>query len=341
MNQRNAVAVEICVQGIASALAAAEGGASRVELCEDLRVGGVTPSAGMVAVACQRLSIPVHVLIRPRGGDFIYSEPELAMIARDLAIARDLGAAGVVLGILQPDGTVDRDRMAKLVEEARPLPVTFHKAFDATRDPWEALDTLLDLGIDRVLTSGHAATAVEGRATLEELHRRAAGKVVILAGGSVSLSDLPALFASGLREIHSGSAVLDPATGIVDARRVQALVEQAHEASLIFHITTRQAWDHARSTGVYLADSLAREGFIHASTRGQVLASARRFFAGQADLVVLKIDPTKLSARLDWARSPDSELPFPHVHGPIESDAVVAVEPLELDADGRFHWGRG
>ena len=127
---------------------------SRVELCDNLAVGGTTPSAGTIAEACRRLAIPVHVLIRPRGGDFLASEAELAAMRHDIETARRLGAAGVVLGLLGRMGPIDRDRTASLVELARPLSVTFHKAFDQTRDPDEALDALIGLGIDRVLSSG-------------------------------------------------------------------------------------------------------------------------------------------------------------------------------------------
>ena len=163
---RPAVKVEICVGDVASAIAAEAGGADRIELCDNLAVGGTTPSAGTIAESCRRLSIPVHVLIRPRGGDFIYSEPEIAVMRHDIETAKALGAAGVVLGVLTADGAIDRDQTAALIALARPLSVTFHKAFDQTAEPLEALETLIDLGVERVLTSGGRPTALEGIETL-------------------------------------------------------------------------------------------------------------------------------------------------------------------------------
>src|SRR3954447_3679785 len=133
------VVVEICVQGIESALAAQAGGADRIELCEDLAIGGVTPSAGTIAVACRRLAIPVHVLIRPRGGDFTYTEAEYEVMRHDVEVAKSLGAAGVVIGLLDPARAIDRERTARLIEAARPLCITLHKAFDHAADSIEAL----------------------------------------------------------------------------------------------------------------------------------------------------------------------------------------------------------
>jgi copper homeostasis protein len=199
--------VEICVQGIESALASSEGGADRIELCEDLAVGGVTPSAGTMAVACRQLALPVHVLIRPRGGDFVYSKAEFDVIQHDVETAKALGAAGVVIGILQSDGTIDRRRLARLVEISRPLAVTFHRAFDDVANPLEALDALIDLGIERVLTSGGKVKAVDGLSRLAELSERSADRIAIMAGGRIIGPDIPALLGIGLKEIHIGSAV--------------------------------------------------------------------------------------------------------------------------------------
>lgn len=220
--------LEVCLQGIDSVLAAEEGGADRIELCEHLAVGGVTPSAGIIAVACQRLSIPVHVLIRPREGDFLYNEAELAVIERDIATARSLGASGVVLGFLRSDGTIDRPQTARMIAIARPMSVTFHKAFDETVDPGQALEDLAALGVDRVLTSGQAPTAREGRAQLAALSGQAAGRVIVMAGGRITEHDLPALVEAGLDEIHVGSAARTG--GRTDPARVRRLREAARAA---------------------------------------------------------------------------------------------------------------
>lgn len=202
------VRVEICAGDVASAEAAQAGGAFRVELCEQLAVGGTTPSAGAIAVACRRLSIPVHVLIRPRAGDFVYSELELAVMRHDVEVAKSLGAAGIVMGVLTAHGTIDREQTARLAALARPLSLTFHKAFDQVSDHLEALDILLDLGFDRVLTSGGKPTALEGVELLAALVERARGRLAVMAGGRLDAESLPRVIRQGkVNEVHLGSAV--------------------------------------------------------------------------------------------------------------------------------------
>ena len=195
--------VEVCVDSAQSALAAQQGGAHRVELCDDLVEGGTTPSAGAIELICARLAIPVCVMIRPRGGDFLYSDLEFAIMRRDVEVAQRLGAAGVVFGLLNPDGTVDEARVAELIALARPLSVTFHRAFDMTREPFAALDRLIALGVDRVLTSGQERSAVEGLDLLTALVERAGDRIVIMAGGGVNARNLERVVArSGVREVH-------------------------------------------------------------------------------------------------------------------------------------------
>jgi copper homeostasis protein len=205
MNRR--VQVEICVGDIASAIAAESGGADRVEICDNLAVGGTTPSAGSIVESCRRLQIPVHVLIRPRAGDFIYSESELAVMRHDIMVAKAAGAAGVVLGVLTHEAAIDRELTAELVALARPLDVTFHKAFDQTREPLEALDILINMGVDRVLTSGGRPTALEGIETLTRLVDRAGDKIAVMAGGRLNTDNLETVIRqSHVREVHLGSA---------------------------------------------------------------------------------------------------------------------------------------
>jgi copper homeostasis protein len=219
-------AVEICVSDVESAVSAEKGGAERVELCQCLEVGGVTPSAGAIALSCRSVSIPVHVLIRPRGGDFVCSSLELAVSHHDVETAKALGASGVVLGILCPDGRIDRERTASLIARARPMSVTFHKAFDATPDPFDGLEILISLGVDRVLTSGGAPTARLGVERLAALVEQARGRVAVMAGGSITEDDAPALLASGLREMHVGSAV--NTNGKTDKEKVRRLMRRVH-----------------------------------------------------------------------------------------------------------------
>jgi copper homeostasis protein len=219
------IIVEVCVESPLDALAAAQGGADRVEICQSMSIGGVTPSAGAIAAACARLEIPVHVLIRPRGGDFVYTSLELDEMRHDIAIARGAGAAGVVLGMLDPSGQVDILKIQECVELARPMTVTFHRAFDQAADPFMALESLATIGVDRILTSGRGRTAREGLPILARLVRQAAGWLTFIAGGSVTITDMMPLAAAGVTELHVGSsAQIDSRT---DAGRVRALVAAA------------------------------------------------------------------------------------------------------------------
>jgi copper homeostasis protein len=202
------IVVEACVDSIESALAAARGGAHRIELCANLIEGGTTPSAGTLAVCRARLDIPICVLIRPRGGDFLYSAAELAVMLEDIRRAKQAGAHGIVTGVLTADGEIDADRTRELIAAARPLQVTFHRAFDVCRDASRALEMLVALGVERVLTSGQAATAPEGAETIARFVRQAAGRIGILPGGGVTADNAPALVrATGVTEVHLTGAV--------------------------------------------------------------------------------------------------------------------------------------
>ena len=203
--------VEACVDSIESALAAARGGAQRIELCANLIEGGTTPSAGTLAVCRARLEIPIFVLVRPRGGDFLYSAAELAVMLEDIERAKQAGADGVVIGVLSADGEVDVDRTRQLIGAARPLQVTFHRAFDVCRDAPRALEALVALGLERVLTSGQAATAPDGAETIARLVRQAAGRIGVLPGGGVTPDNVAALVrATGVTEVHLTGATVHP-----------------------------------------------------------------------------------------------------------------------------------
>jgi copper homeostasis protein len=197
---------EACVDSVESAVAAQEGGADRVELCADLLEGGCTPSAGTVRLTRERVSIGMHVIIRPRGGDFCYSEAEFQAMGFDVDYARETGAEGVVIGILREDGAVDTARTGELVRRARPMAVTFHRAFDMARDPREALEALVSLGIERVLTSGQEASAFEGADLIAELVTRAAGRIIVMPGGGITVRNAARIVArTGAREVHAAS----------------------------------------------------------------------------------------------------------------------------------------
>ncbi len=190
-SRRTQVKLEICVETAAGALAALRAGADRVELCCALAEGGVTPSVGAIEAAIRAVtahdgSLPdVRVLVRPRGGDFVYDALEFDAMRRDIDLARTSGARGVVLGLLTPTGEVDLARTAELVSRARPLHVTFHRAFDMTRDRPNALEALVGLGIDAVLTSGGHTSVLDGLDAVRELVDVAAGRIEIIAGGGV------------------------------------------------------------------------------------------------------------------------------------------------------------
>ncbi len=178
--------IEICLESATSVLRAQEGGADRVELCSDLFEGGCTPSVGTFRVAKRLAGIPINVMIRPRGGDFCYSDDEFAVMMEDVKVFKAEGANAVVFGILTPDGEIDMERSARVIEAARPMKVTFHRAFDMTRDAFGALEKLVRLGVDRVLSSGQEATVAEGADLLAELVKRAAGRIIVMPGCGIS-----------------------------------------------------------------------------------------------------------------------------------------------------------
>jgi len=200
------ILIEICVESLDAAIIAETTGADRIELCSDLVEGGVTPSAGIIKRVVEKLKIPVNVLIRPRGGDFCYSDSEFNVMKEDVEIAKSIGASGVVLGILNNDGTVDKARMQTLTVLSKPMNVTFHRAFDMTRDPFEALETLIELGADRILTSGQESTAQKGTGLIKKLIDKAAGRIIIMPGGGINEFNAKQIIAEcSVQEIHSSA----------------------------------------------------------------------------------------------------------------------------------------
>ena len=209
---------EICVDSVAGVRAAQSAGANRVELCADLLEGGITPSRGMIRQARKIAGIGLHVIIRPRGGDFLYDDDEFAIMQADIDTAKAEGADGVVIGLLNADGTVDVERTRELIARARPLSVTFHRAFDMTPDPFEALKTLIGLGVDRVLTSGQEASVLEGLPLITDLVRRAGERIVVMPGGGITVRNVERIVSVAKpREIHF--AALEAAPGGMRYRR--------------------------------------------------------------------------------------------------------------------------
>lgn len=181
-----------------------------MELCSGLGEGGTTPSAGLIRLARNLLSIDLYVMIRPRGGDFVYDEDELETMRQDIDVARELGADGVVFGVLLPDGGVDVRRTRELVELAQPMGVTFHRAFDCTPEPFQALEDIIATGAERILTSGQKPTAAAGSHLLAQLVEASAGRIEIMAGAGVSPDSAPILLRAGVQALHLTGKALRP-----------------------------------------------------------------------------------------------------------------------------------
>jgi copper homeostasis protein len=243
---------EICVDSCAGVNAARAAGAHRVELCANLLEGGTTPSLGTIRRARLVPNIRLHVIIRPRGGDFLYDDEEVAVMLDDVLAAKAEGADGVVIGLLQSDGRIDVARSRQLIDAARPLAVTFHRAFDMARDPFEALETLIDLGVDRVLTSGQESSALEGLPLIAELQRRAGGRIVVMPGGGITPRNVARIVREGgVEEIHF--AALEAAESEMRFRRGHVFMggelrAPEYERLLTSAALIRAVVDGARST---------------------------------------------------------------------------------------------
>jgi copper homeostasis protein len=195
--------LEVCVDSVESSVNAESGGADRLELCGALEVGGITPGPGTINSVLANVSIPVNVIVRPRGGDFLYTDSEFEVMRRDIDFAGEAGAAGIVLGILMADGTIDFDRTAYLIEYASPLPVTFHRAFDMTVDPMQALEDIISAGATRILTSGQQNSAADGLALIKRLVVAAGKRIIIMPGAGLNESNLSeAVRITGASEFH-------------------------------------------------------------------------------------------------------------------------------------------
>lgn len=206
---REPMTLEICADSVESALAAQRGGAHRIELCSGLIEGGTTPSSGLISTVRSRLSIPISVMIRPRNGDFCYSSDDFETMEQDVLTAKQLGADGVVLGILKEDGRIDVQRTQRLVNLARPLKTTFHRAFDMSRDLGESLEAVVAAGVDRILTSGGEQRVEDGLPVVKTLAAKAARRVAVMAGGGITESNAHnVIAATGVHELHASATAL-------------------------------------------------------------------------------------------------------------------------------------
>jgi len=202
--------IEVCADSYNIALAAHKAGAGRIELCASLVEGGLTPATSLMQKVCSDIKIPVHVMIRPRPGDFLYNTTEFDLMKADIKCAKNAGASGVVFGILNSDGSVDIERCRELINFARPMKVTFHRAFDMTVDPFLAMEEIISLGVDVLLTSGQRQVAEDGLEMIRELVKRAANRISVMAGGGVNSGNVLLLHEAGVRAFHFTSRIKKP-----------------------------------------------------------------------------------------------------------------------------------
>jgi len=198
--------LEICANSYQSAMNAQEAEAHRIELCTELSLGGLTPSYGLLNQVMNELTIPVFVLIRPRSGNFVYSDGEFEIMKQDIRLCKDLGCEGIVSGVLYEDNTIDYLRTQSLVELSKPLEFTFHRAFDCIENPIEALEQLIDLGVHRILTSGLESSAERGLDLLKQLKEQAKDKITILPGSGISAINVTLFKEAGFSEIHTSAS---------------------------------------------------------------------------------------------------------------------------------------
>ena len=201
--------LEICASNYQSAINAQNAGAQRIELCSELAVGGITPSYGLLKQTLKNLNIPVFVLIRPRSGNFTYSDADFEIMKQDIQICKELGCKGIVSGVLNLDNTIDIERTKELIELSKPLAFTFHRAFDRTPNPFDALNVLIELKVDRILTSGQLTSAEKGILILNQLKEMADDKLIILPGSGINPKNVLIFKGAGFKEVHC-SAVLVP-----------------------------------------------------------------------------------------------------------------------------------
>lgn len=241
--KREEFMVEVCANGVESCLAAQQGGADRVELCAGIPEGGTTPSYGEIKVARRVLTATrLHVIIRPRGGDFLYSDLEVERMAADIAVCRDLGVDGVVFGCLTADGTIDVEKNRYLMECSQGMSVTMHRAFDRAADPEQALEQIIALGFNRILTSGQQPKAIQGVDLLARLNRQAAGRIILMAGSGVTEQNIKEIRdVTGLNEFHfSGRESVPSAMQYVNPNLYMGR-PGANEASLDYTTSRRVA----------------------------------------------------------------------------------------------------
>lgn len=205
------ILLEICVFNTATAIAAEKAGADRIELCENYANGGTTPSYGYLKTVREKINIPVFPMIRPRGGDYFHTDDEISIIEKDILLCKELGFEGVVFGLLNQDGTINRDATARLTEKAYPMEVTFHRAFDRCKDPLDALETIISCGCNRILTSGQEPKVTEGIQLVKQLVQQADERIIIMPGSGLNSSNVTSIIqTAGVQEVHTSARIFVP-----------------------------------------------------------------------------------------------------------------------------------
>ncbi|MEO6346303.1 MAG: copper homeostasis protein CutC [Aquaticitalea sp.] len=236
--------LEICASNYESAINAEKAGAHRIELCSELAIGGITPTYGFIKQVMKAVKIPVFVLIRPRSGNFTYSDEEFDFMKKDIKICKDLGCAGIASGILNIDNSVDIERTKELVELSRPLEFTFHRAFDWTLNPYVALKQLIELKVDRILTSGQESSAEKGIFVLQQLKKLANGQLKILPGGGINLENVLVFKGGGFEEVHCSAIMATivnpkPKVSMISAKFFDETISFSSDVDLIQSILYR------------------------------------------------------------------------------------------------------
>ena len=223
--------LEICANSYQSAINAQKAEADRIELCSELSVGGITPSYGLLKKVSEEITIPIHILIRPRSGDFCYSDDEFQQIKKDIQTCKELGFNGIVSGVLNRDNSIDIERTKELIQLSKPLSFTFHRAFDCVNNPKESLQQLIDLKVDRILTSGLEEKAAQGIELLKELKQLAKNRVIILPGSGINPNNILKFKAAGFEEIHTSASkeVLNSSVFFDDTKQTVSSIEIIQE----------------------------------------------------------------------------------------------------------------
>ena len=225
--------LEICANSYESAINAQKAGADRIELCSELSVGGITPSYALLKKVSEEITIPINILIRPRSGNFCYSDSECELMKQNIKLCKEFGFNGIVSGILNADKSIDVERTKELIELSKPLSFTFHRAFDSVPNSKKALQNLIDLGVKTILTSGQESKAIEGIELLKELNDIAKGKLTILAGGGINPKNAKLFKEVGLKEIHASASKIIPS---IDKNSYFEIIQTVSDVKIINEI---------------------------------------------------------------------------------------------------------